>query len=87
MDEGLKDTPKHVAIVMDGNGRWAKARNLPRLEGHRKGVEAARGAVKVASDLGVGFLTLFSFSSENWNRSTREINDLMGLLNYLYTNK
>ncbi|MEE2933061.1 MAG: isoprenyl transferase [Pseudomonadota bacterium] len=82
MDEGLKNTPKHVAIVMDGNGRWAKARNLPRLEGHRKGVEAARQAVKYASDTGVEFLTLFSFSSENWNRSPREINDLMGLLSW-----
>ena len=65
MEHGNKEIPDHVAIIMDGNGRWAKARNLPRSEGHRKGVEAARRAVQFASDLGIKFLTLFSFSSEN----------------------
>ena len=82
MEHGNKEIPDHVAIIMDGNGRWAKARNLPRSEGHRKGVEAARRAVQFASDLGIKFLTLFSFSSENWNRSEGEISDLMGLLSW-----
>lgn len=72
--------PLHVAIIMDGNGRWAAARGLPRAEGHRAGVEAARGAVEAARDLGVGVLTLYSFSTENWRRPAGEIRDLMNLL-------
>ncbi|MDH6267946.1 undecaprenyl diphosphate synthase [Rhizobium sp. SG_E_25_P2] len=72
--------PRHVAIIMDGNGRWAQSRGLPRAMGHRKGVEAVREAVRVAGDTGVGFLTLFAFSSENWTRPETEVNDLMGLL-------
>jgi undecaprenyl diphosphate synthase len=72
--------PRHVAIIMDGNGRWAAARGLPRSEGHRRGVEAVRRAVRAAGDLGIGTLTLFSFSSENWSRPASEIRDLMGLL-------
>ena len=80
--EELKEPPCHVAIVMDGNGRWAKARGLPRAEGHRRGAEAARRAVQSASDLGVRYLTLFSFSSENWQRPISEIDDLMGLLRW-----
>jgi undecaprenyl diphosphate synthase len=72
--------PAHVAIIMDGNGRWANARGLPRAMGHRKGVEAVREAVRTAAECGVAYLTLFAFSSENWNRPESEITDLMGLL-------
>jgi len=72
--------PRHVAIIMDGNGRWAAARGLPRVEGHRRGVEALRKTVRAASDLGIGFLTIFSFSSENWARPQAEIQDLLSLL-------
>src|ERR1700739_2413982 len=70
----------HVGIIMDGNGRWAKARSLPRYEGHRRGVEAVRRAVRSATELGVRYLTIYSFSSENWSRPAEEISDLMGLL-------
>ncbi len=72
--------PRHVAIIMDGNGRWAAARGLPRGEGHRRGVEALRKTVRAAGELGIGILTIFSFSSENWLRPPSEIRDLMGLL-------
>ena len=72
--------PAHVAIIMDGNGRWASARGLPRAMGHRKGVEAVREAVRTAAESGIAYLTLFAFSSENWNRPQSEISDLMGLL-------
>ena len=73
-------TPAHVAIIMDGNGRWAKARGLPRAMGHRAGVEALRQAVRDAPDLGVEWLTVYAFSSENWARPQSEVADLMGLL-------
>jgi undecaprenyl diphosphate synthase len=72
--------PAHVAIIMDGNGRWASARGLPRVEGHRRGVEAVRRTVRAAIDLGISFLTIYSFSSENWRRPAQEVSDLMGLL-------
>src|SRR5256714_15662498 len=72
--------PRHVAIIMDGNGRWAAARGLPRSEGHRRGVEALRRTVRAAGELGIGFLTIFSFSSENWTRPPAEVRDLMALL-------
>src|SRR2546428_11064251 len=72
--------PRHVAIFMDGNGRWAAARGLPRGEGHRRGVEALRRTVRAAGDLGIDFLTIFSFSAENWSRPPAEIRELMGLL-------
>jgi undecaprenyl diphosphate synthase len=72
--------PRHVAIIMDGNGRWAAARGLPRGEGHRRGVEALRRTVRAAGDLGIGFLTIFSFSAENWTRPPAEISELMALL-------
>ncbi|MBV2186023.1 MAG: isoprenyl transferase [Rhizobium sp.] len=72
--------PEHVAIIMDGNGRWAKARGLPRTFGHRKGVEAVRETVQAAAEAGIRYLTLFAFSSENWRRPESEINDLFGLL-------
>jgi undecaprenyl diphosphate synthase len=74
--------PRHIAIIMDGNGRWAKARGLPRIAGHRRGAEAARRAVTAAAELGVPYLTLFGFSSENWKRPSSEIEDLMGLLRH-----
>ncbi|MBV1701416.1 MAG: isoprenyl transferase [Hyphomicrobiales bacterium] len=79
------ELPKHqtglsVGIIMDGNGRWAASRGLPRFEGHRRGVEALRAAVRAAPDLGVRYLTLYSFSLENWSRPKREVLDLMGLL-------
>ncbi|MEX3008773.1 isoprenyl transferase [Hoeflea sp. TYP-13] len=74
------NTPQHVAIIMDGNGRWAERRGQTRTSGHRKGVEAVRGAVRSAGELGVKYLTLFAFSSENWRRPEDEVNDLMGLL-------
>jgi undecaprenyl diphosphate synthase len=72
--------PAHVAIIMDGNGRWAKARALPRTAGHRRGAEAVRRAVNCAVELGIGYLTLFGFSSENWKRPATEVDDLMGLM-------
>src|ERR1700737_5549665 len=72
--------PQHVAIIMDGNGRWAAARGLPRGEGHRRGVEALRRTVRAAGDLGIGFLTIFSFSAENWTRPPSEVRELMALL-------
>lgn len=72
--------PRHIAIIMDGNGRWAKARGLPRSAGHRAGVEALRETVRAAGDRGLGYLTLFAFSSENWSRPSGEVSDLLGLL-------
>ena len=83
-DEALRDEdrrmPRHVAIIMDGNGRWAAARGLDRTFGHKKGVEALRTTVSHADKLGIEFLTLFSFSSENWSRPQTEVRQLMGLL-------
>ena len=72
--------PRHVAIIMDGNGRWAKKRLLPRVAGHRAGMEAVRRTIKAAGELGIEALTLYAFSSENWRRPAAEIADLMGLL-------
>ncbi len=72
--------PEHVAIIMDGNGRWAKARGLPRTLGHRRGVEAVREAVRTARELGIRYLTLFAFSSENWRRPAEEVGELLRLL-------
>jgi undecaprenyl diphosphate synthase len=72
--------PEHVAIIMDGNGRWARGHGLPRGEGHRRGVEALRRAVRFAGRRGIRFLTLFSFSSENWSRPQAEIQGLLNLL-------
>jgi undecaprenyl diphosphate synthase len=78
--EPVPHVPQHVAIIMDGNGRWAAARGLPRVEGHRRGVEALRKTVRAAGDMGIRCLTIFSFSSENWQRPASEVRDLMGLL-------
>jgi undecaprenyl diphosphate synthase len=71
---------QHIAIVMDGNGRWARQRYLPRVEGHRRGVEALRRCVRACADRGVRVLTVFAFSSENWNRPKDEVSGLMDLL-------
>ena len=78
--QASKVGPRHVAIIMDGNGRWAEQRGLPRAMGHRTGVEAVRRTVRAAMELGIEYLTLFSFSSENWSRPASEIGDLFGLL-------
>ncbi|SVD18640.1 uncharacterized protein METZ01_LOCUS371494, partial [marine metagenome] len=72
--------PRHVAIIMDGNGRWARARGLPRIAGHKQGAEAVRSTVRTCSDLGISYLTIYAFSSENWKRPATEVDDLMGLL-------
>ena len=78
--------PESVAIIMDGNGRWAKKRALNRLKGHKAGIEAVREAIRCASDLGVRYLTIYSFSTENWKRSKDEVDALMTLLrNYMKT--
>jgi len=72
--------PRHIAIIMDGNGRWARQRGLPRLEGHRAGAEAVRRVVTAAAELGIGYLTLYAFSIENWKRPKTEVRGLMGYL-------
>ncbi len=72
--------PAHVAIIMDGNGRWAKARGLPRTAGHKAGMNALHDTVRNASELGIRYLTLYAFSSENWSRPAAEVSDLLGLL-------
>ena len=79
--------PAHVAIIMDGNGRWAQARGLPRSAGHRQGTEAVKRVVRGAAELGIGNLTLFGFSSENWKRPEAEVGDLMGLLRHFLRNE
>ena len=79
---GGSRVPRHVAIIMDGNGRWAKQRGLPRAAGHRAGAEAVRRALQAAADQGVEVLTLYAFSSENWRRSTEEISDLTALMRF-----
>ncbi len=72
--------PRHVAIIMDGNGRWAKARRLPRIAGHREGVKSVREVVRTGGELGIEILTLYAFSVENWKRPRRQVNALMRLL-------
>ena len=79
-DQRPTDLPRHVGIIMDGNGRWAAARSLPRLEGHRRGAERLIEIVDDCIDLGIGTLTVFAFSAENWKRPPTEVSDLMGLL-------
>jgi len=74
--------PAHIGIIMDGNGRWAKQRGLPRIEGHRRGVETVRSIIDAARELDIRFLTLYAFSVENWNRPGDEVSALMGLLEY-----
>lgn len=76
----LQVVPRHVAIIMDGNGRWAKLRGKPRTMGHRSGVDAVRRTVEAAAEIGIKYLTLYGFSTENWKRPESEVSDLMGLL-------
>ncbi|MCG8561956.1 MAG: isoprenyl transferase [Hyphomicrobiales bacterium] len=80
MSDEQPKLPNHIAIIMDGNGRWAAERGLPRSDGHRHGVESVRRTVRAVIDLKIPYLTLFTFSSENWSRPREEIRDLMGLL-------
>ena len=85
-DQHLTKVPQHVAIIMDGNGRWARQQSLSRLEGHKKGSEVAREIVTAASRIGISYLTLYAFSSENWRRDPNEVTGLMALLqHYLET--
>ncbi len=79
--------PAHIAIIMDGNGRWAKSRGLGRGEGHKAGIEAIREVVKAASKASIQYLTLYAFSTENWNRPAEEVNGLMDLMVYAITNE
>src|SRR6266436_2116716 len=72
--------PRHVAIIMDGNGRWATSRGLPRVAGHGEGVKSVRSIVRAAGEVGIEYLTLYAFSSENWNRPSHEVSTLMSLL-------
>ena len=72
--------PAHIAIIMDGNGRWAKQRNLPRTSGHKEGLEVAKKIVKAAKEVGVKYITLYTFSTENWKRTQEEVGYLMGLI-------
>ena len=72
--------PRHIAIVMDGNGRWARRRFMPRVYGHKVGVDALVRTVQACADRGVAYLSVFAFSSENWNRPTEEVSGLMGLV-------
>ena len=82
--EAKANLPQHVAIIMDGNGRWAKQRHLPRVEGHRQGAESARTIIRAAGELGIKYLTLYAFSTENWNRPKDEVDTLMKyLIQYL----
>jgi undecaprenyl diphosphate synthase len=79
--------PRHVAIIMDGNGRWAKRQHLPRIAGHRRGAEAVRATVRACAERGVGYLTLFAFSSENWRRPAEEVALLMQLFHKALTHE
>jgi len=74
--------PKHIAIIMDGNGRWAMQRNLPRVAGHKKGADSVREIIEACVEIGVPYLTLYAFSSENWSRPVEEVDSLMELLNF-----
>ena len=74
------DIPKHIAIIMDGNGRWATSHNLPRLAGHREGIKSVRKIVRICGEIGIEYLTLYTFSSENWNRPVKEVSSIMKLL-------
>ena len=81
------DIPRHIAVIMDGNGRWAKERGLPRREGHRAGAESVREVTEACMELGVDYLTLYAFSSENWNRPSEEVDALMNLLDRFLSEK
>ncbi len=81
------EPPVHVAIIMDGNGRWAKCRGMPRIAGHKRGAEAVRRTVTGAAEIGIRYLTLYGFSSENWKRPASEVDDLMALLKLYLVNE
>ncbi|HEX4342146.1 MAG TPA: isoprenyl transferase [Verrucomicrobiae bacterium] len=84
--EAKASLPKHVAVIMDGNGRWAKQHGLPRVEGHRRGADSAREIIRTAGEIGIKYLTLYAFSAENWNRPKDEVDALMKyLIHYLKT--
>jgi undecaprenyl diphosphate synthase len=76
----INKLPSHVAIIMDGNGRWARQRGLDRIFGHQQGVNAVREVIETAAELGIGFLTLYAFSNENWGRPDEEVSALMGIM-------
>jgi undecaprenyl diphosphate synthase len=78
----MNKLPQHIAIIMDGNGRWAKRRGLPRIEGHKAGVESVKDVVEACCELGIKVLTLYSFSKENWQRPKEEVNALWSLLRF-----
>jgi len=82
MTQPIKNLPRHVAIIMDGNGRWARERGLPHIEGHRRGAESVREIVRISGELGIDYLTLYAFSTENWNRPRAEVSALMRLLEF-----
>ena len=81
------EIPRHIAVIMDGNGRWAKERGLPRLEGHRAGADSVREVLEACIEMGVQYLTLYAFSSENWSRPASEVKSLMGLLDRFLVEK
>ncbi|PCF42159.1 isoprenyl transferase [Staphylococcus delphini] len=82
----LHNIPEHIAIIMDGNGRWAKLRKMPRIKGHYQGMQTIKTITRAASDLGIKYLTLYAFSTENWSRPDEEVNYIMGLpVNFLNT--
>lgn len=76
----LERLPQHIAVIMDGNGRWAKERNMPRLFGHQSAIQSVREVAEASAELGVGYVTLYAFSTENWNRPVMEVTGLMSLL-------
>ena len=80
--DAQRPPPRHVAVIMDGNGRWAGVRGLPRAAGHQAGAEAVRRTIRACMELGIEFLTIYAFSSENWKRPTGEIDDLLGLMRF-----
>jgi undecaprenyl diphosphate synthase len=87
MPEEFTKIPAHIAIIMDGNGRWAKTRGLPRLEGHRMGTETLRVVIRACVEFGVKYLTVYAFSTENWSRPSDEVNGLMMLLESVVENE
>lgn len=80
--EKKENIPCHLAVIMDGNGRWAQARGLPRTAGHKQGAEAAKKVIRAAAEYGIQYITLFGFSSENWSRPSNEVQELMQILRY-----
>ena len=76
----LDNIPKHIAIIMDGNGRWAKEKGLPRIAGHREGINSVRDITRICGEIGVKYLTLYTFSTENWNRPKNDFKGLMTML-------